>query len=259
MKSTAGHMKIAAFSILLAGAMVAGCGRPDSATPGNALASPANGSGSDGARAPAAAGRTEAPRPSEAIPAAEAPRAAESIPVADASREITIAAGTRLNVTLDTAVGSDTSRVEEAVTAHLARAILAQGHTVLPAGSLLTGFVTDATRSAKVKGRAHVAVRFDSLTPRGEDHRYAIRTASIGRTAEGTKRKDAAKIAAPAAGGAIIGALLGGKKGALIGTAVGGGAGTAVVLSTPGKEVHLARGSALTLKLAAPVTVRVRG
>jgi hypothetical protein len=231
-------MKIGVFSILLASAVAAGCGRPDGATPGNALA---------------------APRAAEASPAAEAPRTAESIPAADASREVTIPAGTTLNLTLDTAVGSDTSRVEEAVTAHLARPIDVQGQTVLPEGSRLTGVVTDATRSAKVKGRAHLAVRFDSLTPRGEDHRYAIRAASIARMAEGTKRKDAMKIGAPAAGGAIIGALLGGKKGALVGTAAGGGAGTAVVLSTRGQEVHLAKGSALTLRLTAPVTVRVRG
>jgi hypothetical protein len=241
-------MKTAALSILLASAMAAGCGRPDAATPGNALASPASGPASGGAPEPVAAvGRTGEPG------------AAESIPVADATREITIPAGTTLNVTLDTAVGSDTSRVEEAVTARLARPIRVQGQTVLPEGSRLTGVVTDATRSAKVKGRAHVAVRFDSLTPRGEDHRYAIRTASIARTAEGTKRRDATEIGAPAAGGALIGALVGGKKGALVGTAVGGGAGTAVVLSTRGKEVHLAKGSALTLKLAAPITIRARG
>ena len=243
-------MRISIFGILVAGAMFAGCGQPEAATPGNALASPASGPASDGGRAAVAT-----------VARAEAPRTAESIPVAEASRsrEITVPAGTTLNVVLDTAVGSDTSRVEEAVTAHLTRAIHVQGQTALPEGSRLSGVVTDATRSARVKGRAHVALRFDSLTPGGDDHRYAIRTASIGRTAEGTKRKDAAKIAAPAAGGAIIGALLGGKKGALVGTAVGGGAGTAVVLSTRGKEVHLARGSALTLRLAAPVTVRVRG
>ena len=66
------------------------------------------------------------------------------------------------------------------------------------------------------------------------------------------------KIGAPAAGGAIIGAIAGGKKGALIGTAVGGGAGTGVVLSTRGKEVGLAKGAAITLKLVEPLTVRIR-
>lgn len=178
---------------------------------------------------------------------------------ADAWRDITLPAGTRLVVVLDTAVGSDTSRVEQPVTAHLSRPIRMQGRTVLAEGTRVSGVVTDAARSAKVKGRAHVAMRFDSLTPRGDDQRYTIRTASVGRTAQGTKQKDALEIGAPAAGGAIVGALLGGKKGALIGTAVGGGAGTAVVLSTRGKEVHLPKGAALTLRLAAPVTVRVRG
>ena len=119
--------------------------------------------------------------------------------------------------------------------------------------------VTDARQSGKVKGRAHVAVRFDSLTPSGSDDRYAISTSSVGRTAEGTKRKDALEIGAPAAGGALIGALAGGKKGALIGGAIGGGAGSAVVLSTRGKEVKLPKGAALTLRLASPVTVKVRG
>ena len=45
----------------------------------------------------------------------------------------------------------------------------------------------------------------------------------------------------------------------LIGTAVGGGAGTGVVLSTRGKEVHLGKGAALTLRLAAPLTIRIHG
>ena len=130
---------------------------------------------------------------------------------------------------------------------------------MLPEGSTVSGVVTDATPSAKVKGRAHLAVRFDSLTPRGGDERYRIETAAIGRTAPATKKNDAIKIVAPAAGGAIIGAIVGGGKGAAIGAGVGGGAGTAVVLSTSGKETTLPVGSALRLRLAAPLTVRVRG
>ena len=173
-------------------------------------------------------------------------------------REVTLPAGTRLVVVLDTPIGSDTSRIEQPVAAHLARPVVVRGVTVLPPGSRLSGVVTDAKQSAKVKGLARVAVRFDALTPEG-GQRYNIRTASVGRTAQSTKEKDALEIAGPAAGGAIIGALLGGKKGALIGTGIGGGAGTAVVLSTRGKEVHLARGAALTVRLTAPLTIRVKG
>jgi len=180
-------------------------------------------------------------------------------PAAEAAREVTLPAGTQLPIVLDTGVGSDTSRVEEPVHAHLARSVLVHGVTALGAGSRVSGIVTDATRSARVKGRAHIAVRFDALTPEGSDARYSIRTAAVGRTAPGTKKKDAAEIGAPAVGGAIIGALVGGKKGAAIGGAAGGGAGTAVVLSTRGKEVHLPKGARLTLRLSQPVTVRVGG
>jgi hypothetical protein len=235
------------FSALLTGLVVAGCGRPEAATPGNALA------------APAAAARDAAATPVVTAGRAEPARAPEATSSAAAGREITIPAGTQLAVTLDTPVGSDTSRVEQPVAAHLTRPIHIQGQTVLAAGTRLGGVVTDATRSAKVKGRAHVAMRFTSLTPHGGDERYTISTAPVARTAQGTKQKDALEIGAPAAGGAIIGALVGGKKGALVGTAVGGGAGTAVVLSTRGKEVHLGKGAALTVRLAAPVTIRVRG
>jgi hypothetical protein len=160
---------------------------------------------------------------------------------------------------LDTGVGSDTSRVEQAVQAHIGRPIVVNGQTVLPAGTRVSGVVTDARRSGKVKGLAHVGVRFDTLVPPGGDERYRIRTAAVGRTAQSTKKKDALEIGAPAAGGAIIGAIVGGKKGAAIGTAAGGGAGTAVVLSTRGKEVHLPKGSALTLRLSEPVTIRIKG
>jgi hypothetical protein len=176
-----------------------------------------------------------------------------------ATREVTLPAGTPLTIVLDDSVGSDISRVEQPVRAHLSTAVRMHGETVIPPGSRVSGVVTDATRSAKVKGRAHVALRFDSLTPRGDDQRYQLHAATIRRVAPGTKKDDALKIGLPAAGGAIVGGLLGGEKGAVIGGAAGGGAGTAVVLTTRGKEVHLPKGTRLTIRLSQPLTVRVQG
>ena len=240
-------MRVRLLTVIAAATIVVGCNQTRAETPGTALANPVG-----GAPAPASA-------PTEGARAALPPAGAEAAIPANPSREITIPSGTQLSVALDTPVGSDTSRVEETVTAHLTRPVRVEGQTVLPAGTRLSGVVTDATRSARVKGLAHVAMQFKSIAPHGGDERYAIRTASLGRTAQATKRKDALEIGAPAAGGAIIGALVGGKKGALVGTAIGGGAGTAAVLSTRGKEVHLAKGAALTVRLTAPVTVVVRG
>jgi hypothetical protein len=174
-------------------------------------------------------------------------------------REVTIPAGTELPIVLDTTIGSDTSSIETPVRAHLSRAVSLDGEAVLAEGSSVTGVVTDAKRSGKVKGLAHVAVRFDTIVPAGDNDRYRIQTAAVGRTAAATKKEDAIKIGAPAAGGAIIGAIVGGGKGAAIGTAVGGGAGTGVVMSTRGKEIRLPVGSALRIKLTEPLTIRLRG
>ena len=164
-----------------------------------------------------------------------------------------------MTVTLDTSVGSDTSSVEDHVSAHLSHAVTVGGEPVLPAGSRVSGVVTDAARSGKVKGVAHIAVRFNSIVPAHEDAKYRMSTSSIQMSAQATKKKDAAKIGAGAAGGALIGAIAGGGKGALIGTAIGGGAGTAVVMSTRGDEVHINKGSALTVRLSEPLTIKVRG
>jgi type IV secretion system protein VirB10 len=160
---------------------------------------------------------------------------------------------------VDTGVASNTSHVEQPVRAHLSRDVHIDNQMVLPAGSELYGNVTAVRRPGKVKGRSYIAVRFTTLVPRGSTDRYSVDTGRISRTGRATKKKDAVKIGVPAAGGAAIGALMGGKKGALIGGGVGGGAGTAVVLSTRGEEVGIGRGAPFTLRLASPITVRVRG
>lgn len=236
--------------ILIGATLTCACNRPATSAGGATPDSTAAGAADSAAGASTSAGKTAT---AEKTARAEAP--------APAWREVTLPAGTRLPIVLDTAVGSAISRVEQPVEAHLSEAVSVGDETVLREGSQVTGVVTAARRAGKVKGRAHVAVRFDALVPHGPgvaDERYAIKASAVARTAAATKKKDAFEIGGPAAGGALVGALLGGKKGALVGTAVGGGAGTAVVMSTRGKDVQIGRGAALTLQLSEPVTIRVR-
>jgi hypothetical protein len=171
-------------------------------------------------------------------------------------REFTLPEGTALVVRLDSAVGSDTSRVEDPVEAILTEAVRVDGIDVLPAGSVVRGEVAAVQPAGKVQGRASLALRFTSIVVAGRDERPAI----VARTeflAPATKGEDAAKIGIPAAGGAIIGGIIGGKKGAAIGTVVGGGGGAAVVLATPGDEIRLPPGAVLTLPLDRAIEVRV--
>ena len=175
---------------------------------------------------------------------------------ARADRYVTIPAGTTLRLRVDRAFGSDISRVEDPVSATLVRAVTVNGRTALPSGSVASGYVADAARPGKVKGRGRVAVRFTRITPAGGD-RYNMRTNSWVAVAPATKKKDALTIGLPAAGGAAIGALIKGKKGAGIGALAGGGAGTAVVLTTRGKDARVNRGATLTVRLSEPLTVRI--
>jgi hypothetical protein len=173
------------------------------------------------------------------------------------ARFVTIPAGTVLRLRVTRGFGSDISRVEDPVTATLARAIVLDGRTVFPVGSSASGYVSEATRPGKVKGRGRVAVRFTRLDPEGPES-YSIRTRPWVAIAPATKKKDAMTIGIPAAGGAAVGALIDGKKGAGIGAAIGGGAGTAAVLTTRGKEVRVGRGATLSVRLSEPLTVELR-
>jgi len=221
------------------------------------------------AAAPASPPQAAAPAPSTegtsgpsaepaATPAGNAAPAAPAVGSPEADyREVRIPAGTILHVTLDTPVGSDTSRIEQSVRGTLRSAVVVRGVEVLPAGTPVLGHVTAARRPGRVKGRGYVAMRFTSVDTPGEGT-TKIATAAVGHLAPATKEQDALKIIAPAAGGAVLGRVVGGKSGARKGAVVGGAAGTGYVLSTRGKEARLERGSRLAVRLTAPVTVRVK-
>lgn len=203
---------------------------------------------------PADQPREPAPTATSGTTPAAAPAPEPNEPAPRVVRELTIPAGTILPLRLESPVGSDISRVEDTVRGTLTRAISVRGAPVIPPGSRLIGSVTSAVRPGKVKGRSYIAMRFHTLV--AGDDTYAIRTAPVARRGRATKKKDAAKIGIPAAGGAIIGGIIGGKKGAAIGGAAAGGAGTAVVLNTRGEDVRLGKGAVVSVRLAAPVTVK---
>jgi hypothetical protein len=188
--------------------------------------------------------------------AANGPNAAATTAPQATVSEITIPSGTTLRLSLGSAVASDTSRVEQPVRATLRSPVSIKGQVVLPAGSEVNGVVTEAAGSGRVKGRARLAMRFNSLHAGGDT--YDIRTSGYAQEAAATKKQDAGKIAIGAGAGAALGAILGGGSGAAKGAAIGGAGGTGVVLATKGKEVRLGPGAAITTRLTAPLTVRVR-
>ena len=146
--------------------------------------------------------------------------------------------------------------------------ILANGRIVIPPGSFVAGTITSAKRGGRVKGKAELFLRFDSLTlPNGVTRDFRARVGGIdGRssqqldrsegkiTADSTKGADARTIGEGAAGGASIGVIAGSVAGrpgmgAGIGAAAGAAAGLMGVLLTRGQDVVLARGTTVEMVL----------
>jgi hypothetical protein len=185
------------------------------------------------------------------------PVEAAKTPAPPADREVTIPAGTTLRLDLGTALASDTSKLEDGVTATLRQAVSVGGDVVLPVGTELRGVVTNVERPGRVKGRAQISYRFHTLSTANET--YKVKTAAVGHQGEATKSEDATKIGVGAGAGAVIGGILGGGDGAAKGAAIGGAAGTGAVLATRGKDLKLAPGTNIATTLTAPLTVRVKG
>lgn len=187
----------------------------------------------EGARRPASAsGRGE--------PATRPAAREEGAPRSEPTRRVVVVPeGTQLSIELETAVSSGSNRSGDLVLARLAEDVRVGERVVLPEGSEVRGHVTAAVKSGRVKGRARLAVAFDSIEVR--DRRHEVETTSIDITAGSTKKRDAALIG----GGAGVGAVVKGKKGAGIGALLGGGA----VLATKGKDVTLPAGTPVQLKL----------
>jgi len=171
-------------------------------------------------------------------------------------REVTLPAGTALPLELESALSSETAQVETPVRARLKQALRVDDITVVPAGAIFIGEVTEVSRAGKVKGRSRLSFTFNQV--QAEGLREAVRTNPLIFEGEGSKGEDATKIGAGAVGGAIIGGILGGGEGAAKGAVIGGAAGTGVVLATRGREVKLASGTDLAASLAAPLTIRIR-
>ena len=200
-------------------------------------------------KAPAAA-----PKPKSVARAqASAPRPV--VPAQPRFREVTAPAGTELSLELTTALSSETAQLESPVSARLRRAVVVDGLTVFPAGTVFHGNVTEVERAGRVKGRSHLAFRFTEVSI--AEQRDRVATNSLNFEGEATKSEDATKVGAGAGIGAVIGGIVGGGKGAAKGALIGGAAGTGAVLATRGRDVELAAGSEVNATLASPYGVRV--
>lgn len=192
----------------------------------------------------------EAPLPQEPNGVAMLPP-----PPAPTADERTVPTDTVIGIRLDSAVSSETARVEDRVLARVTRDVKVDGDTVIPAGARLEGTVTVVDRGGKFRERSRIGVRFTTLTV--TDERIPIRTDTIFREGDPPGGEATSKIGASAVVGSILGAVIGGRKGAAIGGAAGAAGGTAAVMKGGRNAAEMELGTPLTVRLTDPVTVLV--
>lgn len=158
-----------------------------------------------------------------------------------------IPAGTALSLVLETPLSTETSEEGDSVTARVERATSEDGRVVLPGGSILRGRVTEVDRAGRVSGRAHLAVKFDTIVVRGVSRR--IETSDVAMTAEKQTGRDAKIIGGSTAAGAIIGGIVNGGRGAKKGAIIGAGAGAGAVLINKGQDLEMPSGSRWTVRV----------
>ncbi|MEO8483992.1 MAG: hypothetical protein ABI634_17405 [Acidobacteriota bacterium] len=202
---------------------------------------------------PPAPSSTAEPEPTRELPPAptESVSTAPPTPTFD---ERTIVAASVIGIRMDTDVSSETARVEDRVSARVTRDVKVEGRTVIPAGARLDGTVTMVDRGGKMKTRARIGVRFDTLVL-GETDKFGIQTETIFRDGEAPSNEASSKIGASAVVGSILGAVLGGRKGAAIGGAAGAAGGTAAVMAGDRNAATIPAGTPLTVRLTSAVNV----
>jgi hypothetical protein len=170
--------------------------------------------------------------------------------------ETTVAEDAVIGIRLETAVSSETAKVEDRVVARVTRDVIVDGRTAIPAGAQLEGVVTEVDRGGRFKERARLGLRFNRLIL-SENSTSRIETETILREGESPSGEATSKIGASAVIGAILGGVIGGKKGAAIGGSAGAAGGTAAVAAGGRNDAELAEGTPLTVRLTRPVTLLI--
>jgi hypothetical protein len=168
---------------------------------------------------------------------------------------LTVPGGTRIAVRLEQGISTEKNNAGDTFGATLDGPLVANGKTLAPAGTKVTGLLTDVTEAGRVEGRASLTMTLRHVFVSNKD--YTLSTQPLTLVARSTKKKDAAIIGGSAAAGALIGAIAGGGKGAAIGAGVGGGSGTGYVLATKGEPVAYGPETRFTFALTEPLDLPV--
>jgi type IV secretion system protein VirB10 len=187
-------------------------------------------------------------------------------PTPAAPTEFVVDQGTRILLRLTNSVNTKRTAPGNRVYLETVVPVFVDGRLLIPRASYVTGTVTESKQAGRVKGKAALDLRFDTLTlPNGVTRDFRSRAGSAdtrgnldraeGRIeGDGNKSGDARTMGETTAAGAGIGTIAGAATGhyglgAGIGAEAGAAAGLAGVLGSRGPEVVLPAGTTMELVL----------
>jgi hypothetical protein len=212
---------------------------PNAGVPGDTAASPASPTTGSAAVAAPPAGEAAVVKPAAAV------------------ARITVPAGTHIPLVLHNAVSTRSARPGDPVYFETLFPVMIDGKVVIPAGSYISGEITESKRPGRVKGRGELMMKLTTLIlPNAYMVNLNAVPGNVGTggnettdnegkiIADSNKGSDIGTIAKTTAAGAGIGGLATQSgKGVGIGAGVGAAVGLAAVLLTRGPDAELPRGS----------------
>ncbi len=198
--------------------------------------------------------------------AASPPAMAQPQPSGD---PLTVAAGGRLLLELESPLHTRTSHVGDRIYFHTMEEVWAGSEVAIPRDSRVQGTVTKVKRPGRIRGRAELRLRFDdiwfsdgaALPLRASVVRAGFVGAGESKDSEPGIKGEAgsggnvAVIAQGGIQGAVVGGLARGAKAAGYGAAIGAAIGLGSVLLQRGPDLDLPRSTMFEARIDAPIQV----
>jgi hypothetical protein len=171
-------------------------------------------------------------------------------------------------VKLETTLATFSNKAGDPFRGTLTQAVVLNGKMVIPAGTLVEGRVTKVAEPRRIAGKPTIGIMPEALIlPSGE--RFFLDATLVDTNIAGTDvnqegefkglghdRRDQLETGGGAAGGMLIGGLIGGPPGIVIGGAVGATS-TGVHWLSKHRSATLPAGTELTLELNRPLAMNV--
>jgi hypothetical protein len=168
--------------------------------------------------------------------------------------EVTVPAGTWINIRVDQVLSSDHNQPGDAFMGSLAQPIIANGVVIARRGQTVAGRVAVAEKAGRVKGTSRLGLELTEISL-VDGRQMPVRSRLMEYSGGTSVGRDAAAIGTTTAVGAAIGAVADGGFGAGMGAIAGAAASTIGVLATRGRATEVYPEAPLTFRLEAPTTV----